>query len=166
VTRFSLVKDVGMSKFKFYLAFSEKFPMEKRTRILVVDSSAVDRNTVAKALLSAGFMRVEEAGNGFEAWSKIKVAAQKNDPFEMVILDSCLVEMTGLDMIRKIVKDEHPKIQKTNLVMMAPAGDQRSAIDAVRSGAQTYLSKPFNSKILAEKIELLKKLLKERASAA
>jgi PAS domain S-box-containing protein len=61
--------------------------------------------------------------------------AQNN--YEAVILDYNLPHMNGLDTLQKIKKNNYP----VSVIMVTGQGDERIAVQAIRIGAQDYLTK-------------------------
>jgi len=133
-------------------------------RLLVVDDDASHR-TMLKAVLSAEGYRIEEADDGDTACR----AVEKN-VFDLVLLDLRMRRMNG-DAAQKKIAEISPD---TPVIIMTAYGSVRSAVEALKSGAQDYLTKPVDVdelKILVTKILHHRKLeqenrnLKERLDA-
>lgn len=85
------------------------------------------------------------ATNGVEAVDMVF-----SDPdIDIVLMDVKMPEMNGLDAIRKI-RTEYPNLPIIVQTAYAMDGDRQAAIDA---GADDYVSKPINRRLLLKKIE-------------
>ena len=103
-------------------------------QILVVDDAAFMRMK-CKKLLSANGYEVVEAANGVEALTKY--GAQRPDA---VLLDVTMPDMDGLRALKEI-----KRVDPTARVTMVTAmGQQSIVIDALKSGAQDFVVKPFD----------------------
>ena len=140
-----------------------------KTKILVVDD---DRN-----LLELIHMRLEASGYDVVAAdheNKAKeVAAQ--EVFDVAIIDLQLVRQDGLSLMEELHLI-HPDMP---VVILTAHGSIESAVEAMKRGAFTYLTKPFDSRELILQIERareknqltgeinrLKELLEERFNFA
>jgi len=101
--------------------------------ILIVDDQLNERDALSRMLRQEGFLVVaatnaEQAAGFFE------------DPIDLVISDLRMGENSGMDLLRlwKIRKPATP------FIMMTAYGDVTSAVNAMKLGAQDYLSKPVN----------------------
>lgn len=116
--------------------------------ILVVDDEPSIREFL-QIMLKREKMHVEIAENGRVALEKLAIT-----PFDMVITDLQMPEVSGLELLAK-VKEHDPNA----IVMMITAfGSTESAVEAMKLGAYDYLSKPF--KIDDVKIRIAKALEK------
>ena len=116
--------------------------MEK-TNILVVDD---DRN-----LLDLIHMRLEASGysvTSFDHENDAKDAAEKQT-FDVGVLDLQLVRQDGLELMEDL-HQIHPDLP---VIILTAHGSIESAVDAMKRGAFTYLTKPFDSRELIMQIE-------------
>ncbi len=124
-------------------------------RVLVVDDEEGLRNIISQVLSDDGY-EVVTASSGEAA-----LEIFKNTPFEIVMTDIFMEEMTGIDLLHEI-KALNPN---TQVVIMTSNASLESATAALRSGAYDYLTKPFEdldaiSLVInraAEKVELIRK---------
>jgi DNA-binding NtrC family response regulator len=63
-----------------------------------------------------------------------------DEPFDLVIMDVCLVQMDGLEALQRI-KQRQPKLP---VIVMTGHGTMRTAIEATKLGAFDYHLKPFD----------------------
>jgi DNA-binding NtrC family response regulator len=68
-------------------------------------------------------------------------------PFDVFVVDNLMPEMTGLELIRDVVK-VMPETERPQILLMTGQPTIEGAIEAVRSGALDYLQKPFDVEAL------------------
>ena len=105
-----------------------------RGRVLIVDDEANARTALAEILRDEGFV-TETAADGFKALGKLE------DFHPDVILTD--LKMPGLDGLGLLEKAKELAPDATVLVMTA-YGTIGSAVDAVKRGAENYLTKPLD----------------------
>ncbi len=102
-------------------------------RILIVDDDAAIRDGSSQALVRQGH-EVLQAATGREALSFLD-----RSEFDLVFLDLKLPDINGLDLLRTI-RERDPLVQ---IVMITAYGTIQNAVEAMRLGANDFLSKPF-----------------------
>ena len=102
-------------------------------RVLVVDDEDGLRNIISQVLTETGY-EVTTAESGEAALEMFK-----NAPFEIVMTDVFMAEMTGVELLHEI-KQLDPNAQ---VVIMTSNASLESATAALRNGAYDYLQKPF-----------------------
>jgi len=115
-------------------------------KLLVVDDSSVIRKIIK---ITANLLQMEtvEAQDGKEA---LKILSEKHNEINLVLLDWNMPEMNGYDVLVEI---KNNSLYKDIPVMMVTTEGQKSNIvAAVKAGAINYLTKPFTSEELEEKI--------------
>jgi DNA-binding NtrC family response regulator len=105
-----------------------------KPKILLIDDEAATRFGFVRYLSSRGF-EVLEAANLKEADKKL--SSQK---FDAVILDIKLPDGNGLDLIERIRKDS----LEIPIIIITGVGDIPVAVDAMRRGADNFLTKPID----------------------
>ena len=110
-------------------------------KVLIVDDSAYIRKTIRTTLEENGFEVVGEAADGETA---IDLALELKP--DIITLDNILPDMTGLDVLKILRKDEHEMF----VVMISAIGQESSKFDADELGANHYLFKPLDHKFLIE----------------
>ena len=105
-----------------------------KANILVVDDDASHR-TMLKAVLSAEGYQVQEADDGDTAC----LAVEKNI-FDLVLMDLRMKRMHG-DAAQQKMAAISPG---TPVVIMTAYGSVRSAVEALKSGAHDYITKPID----------------------
>ncbi|NTU42010.1 MAG: sigma-54-dependent Fis family transcriptional regulator, partial [Nitrospirales bacterium] len=115
----------------------------EQARILVVDD---DKN-----LLELLAMRLEAAGYDAVPASREEeaISAASEGPFDLAILDLQLRDTDGISLMEKI-RAITPDLQA---IILTAYGTIESAVEAMRRGAFTYLTKPFDPQELLLQIE-------------
>jgi DNA-binding response OmpR family regulator len=108
---------------------------------LVVDDEAMIRRIARVALEGAGF-GFAEAGNAAEAVAAVKSA---NPPFDLILLDLTLPDGAGTSVI-PVIRRHSPG---TRVLVVSGLGE-----DAVGSGSDGFLAKPFTKSSLLIAIQL------------
>lgn len=72
---------------------------------------------------------------------------------DIVISDVMLPDMSGLELCRKIKED--PSLNHISVVLLSALTEEDSVIAGFRCGADEYIGKPFNMRILLTRIETL-----------
>src|SRR3974377_1332857 len=106
----------------------------KPKSILVVDDDESLRRVTQLQLEEAGPL-VLAASNGTEALALIE-----EDPPALVVTDLKMPGLSGLELLNKI-RSEHPE---TTVVMITAFGTVQTAVEAMKSGAYDYITKPID----------------------
>jgi adenylate cyclase len=124
--------------------------------ILVVDDNAANRDVLARRLTREGH-RVVTANSGAAALEL--VAAQD---FDLVLLDLIMPEMSGFEVLRRLKATEHTS--DVPVIVISALDEIDSVVRCIESGAEDYLTKPFNPVLLRARVEasLEKKWLRDR----
>lgn len=118
-------------------------------RALVVDDSRAMRRIVGSTLQKAGF-EVAEAGNGREA---ITVLENMCEPPDLACIDWNMPIMDGLELVVAI--RARKEWRGITLMMVTTESEQERIVRALAAGAHEYLTKPFESQDLWQKLEFL-----------
>ena len=104
-------------------------------KILVVDDEPDIRTLLGKGLSQIAGYTVETAANGLEAIEKIE-----KDVFDMVLTDLKMPEMDGIDLL-KMIKGIRPEL---TVILMTAYGSIETAVEAIKIGANDYITKPVD----------------------
>lgn len=110
---------------------------------LVVDDSRVVR-TVARRIVANLEFEVSEARDGAEALAKCRESMP-----DAILLDWNMPVMNGLDFLRALRRE--PGGAKPKVVFCSTETDTDHIGEALRSGADEFVMKPFDSEILQSK---------------
>jgi len=129
--------------------------MMEEMKILVVDDEAPIREILQRGLTQMGGFSVELAQNGQEAIEKVE-----KDIFDLILTDLMMPEMNGMELL-KIIKGTRPELP---VIMMTAYGSIDTAVEAMKIGANDYITKPVDFNDLLIRISKVKQeslLLKE-----
>ena len=122
-------------------------------RVLIADDEKNMRWVLSQALEAEGY-EVFEAADGKEALT----AVAEHEP-EVVILDHKMPAPDGMEVLRRLRSKGH----RFPVIMLTAHGNVQTAVEAMKAGANEYLTKPFDLDELKLSIE---KALKVEALAA
>jgi DNA-binding NtrC family response regulator len=130
-------------------------PDKKKTpaRILVVDDETAARSALTELLREEGF-EVQSAGDGFKAIGRLDGWSP-----EVVITDLKMPGMDGIQLMEKM----RERIPDVSVVVMTAFGTVESAVEAVKQGADDYLTKPLH---LGQLLVVVDRVLGHRALRA
>jgi DNA-binding response OmpR family regulator len=113
-------------------------------RILVVDDET-DVVIIIKTALQAEGFDVASATNGPDALEE----ARETTP-DLIVLDVMMPGMTGFDVLRELKANE--KTAKVPVIMLTGVSDRKKIQEAIESGIEYYVVKPFDFDDLLSKI--------------
>jgi two-component system response regulator HydG len=111
-------------------------------RILVVDDQRNMRATTAMLLRAEGY-EVLEAGGGPEALELLAAA-----PVDLLLTDMKMQPMDGLTLLTRALE----LVPGMQVIMMTAFGSVETAVEAMRSGAYDYVTKPFHDGELIHRV--------------
>jgi DNA-binding NtrC family response regulator len=113
--------------------------MEKNDlRLLVVDDEEAARYGIKRALEAFGY-EIDEAESAEAAR-----ALMRDRKFDLLLLDVNLPGISGLEFLKELQTESESNQTEAPLVIIITAhGSERLAVQAVKSGAYDYVSKPF-----------------------
>ena len=110
-------------------------------RILIIDDEAAIRESLETLLELEGYV-VETAINGEDGLERIEERF-----YDLILLDLALPGKTGLEIL-PLIRERHPSLP---VIMITAYGKVDNVVDAIRSGAQNFVQKPWdNEKLLAD----------------
>lgn len=115
--------------------------------VLVVDDMLTMRKLVMKSLKDMGFTSFVEASDGAIAWQHLTSIENK---IGLIISDWNMPNCSGLDLLKRVRNND--KFKKTPFFLVTAESEKEQVIEALRSGVSGYLIKPFDTKVLKEKI--------------
>lgn len=115
-------------------------------RILIIDDEEQIRNILRIYLVKEGY-EVTEAEDGEEG---LKIFYEK--PFDLILLDVMLPKKDGWSILREI-----KKYTKIPVIMLTARDEIEDEIFGFEIGADDYVTKPFNNKVLLARIKALLK---------
>ena len=129
--------------------------------VLIVDDEYIGRETLQSVLEGEGY-QLEMAENGFQAIEKAKQLLP-----DVILLDVMMPGMTGFEVCQRIRND--PQIAEIPIIILTALDDRESLLNALKAGADDFISKPFDryelrARLLGiTRLNRYQKLLQERA---
>ncbi len=120
--------------------------LDTKAKILVVDDFSTLRRIIKNILKQLGYMNIEEAEDGVQAYNKLK-----NGGFDFLITDRNMPNMTGLELLEKVRATDVTK--ELPVLMVTAEAEKENIIAAVQAGVSNYIVKPFTADVLKEKME-------------
>ncbi|HWB00051.1 MAG TPA: response regulator [Pirellulales bacterium] len=114
------------------------------TKVLVVDDSAVDRKLAGGVLERSYSSSIDYATDGIDALESMARHAP-----DIVVTDLQMPRMSGLELVVAI-RQKHPTVP---VIVMTAQGSEELAIQALKMGAASYLSKSRLADELRETID-------------
>lgn len=108
-------------------------------QILIADDSIVSRHLLDATLRKWGY-DVVVACDGTEAWN---ILQSENSP-KIAILDWMMPGLTGLEVCRRTRANAKEKDVYTYLILLTSKSQREDLIEGMESGADDYLTKPFD----------------------
>ncbi|WPU66932.1 response regulator [Peredibacter starrii] len=130
---------------------------DPKTKVLVVDDMLTMRKIVTKILRELGFTDIVEAADGLEAWEKTK-----DGSVGLIISDWNMPNCTGLDFLKRVRADQ--KLGKTPFLLVTAEAEGHQVAEAIKSGVDQYVVKPFSKEGLKAKLELAYKKFQSKAA--
>lgn len=122
------------------------FPAD--AKILIVDDSGFARTMLKNQLRELSFSNILEAGDGATARGLLSKDEQK--PVHLLICDIHMPEMTGLELLKWV--RAHETLKALPVILVTSSQEKSEIFEAGRLGVSHYLVKPFEVKVLKEKL--------------
>jgi len=121
--------------------------LDKNMKILVVDDFSTMRRIVRNLLVELGFSNplIQEADDGESA-----IAMLRGQPFDLVVTDWNMPNMTGIDLLRAIRAEA--SLKGMPVLMVTAENNRDQIIAAAQAGVNGYIVKPFTADTLKEKL--------------
>lgn len=116
-------------------------------KVLIVDDSKTSRKILKNIFEENDYEVVGEAVNGQDGLDKY----QELHP-DLVTLDITMPVMDGIETLSRI-KELDPNAK---VVMITAAGQKNKMVEAVRLGAEDFVTKPYETSRIVEVLEKLK----------
>ncbi len=116
-------------------------------RVLIADDDPVVRHALTSYLAEWSYSAVV-AANGEEAW----VALRQPEPPLLAVIDWNMPGMDGVDLCRHIRAT--PDLAAMYLILLTGNQDQKDVIAGLESGADDYITKPFNWEELRARLRI------------
>lgn len=115
-------------------------------KILVVDDFSTMRRIVKNLLKQLGFIHIEEAEDGVQAYTKLK-----DGGFGFVVSDWNMPNLDGLGLVKKVRSDD--ELKDLPILMVTAEAEKEKVVAAIQAGVNNYIVKPFTGEVLKEKMD-------------
>ena len=122
----------------------------KKPFILVVDDNKITTKLLKKYLESHGY-EAQEAYDGIDCIEKVG----QRQP-DAIVLDVMMPRLDGYDTVRRLKDD--PATIGIPVVIVTALNDIANQLKSIEAGADDFLSKPIEEKLLVAKVKLLSSL--------
>jgi len=116
-------------------------------KVLLVDDSLLSRKVQAKVLREVGASEILEAKDGLDAFAKLEASGFEVD---LVLTDWNMPGLDGVSLIKKI--REHPRGGSLPVIVISSEFEQDKIGQAFKAGASAYVTKPFRTEVLRQRI--------------
>lgn len=116
-------------------------------KVLVVDDEPNIVLSLEFLMQQAGF-EVETAVDGASALAKVEAA-----PPDLILLDISLPGISGFDVLEQLRQE--PRHAKLPIIMLTAHGREVEKEKGLALGADDYVTKPFSTQDLVEKVKVL-----------
>ena len=121
-------------------------------RVLIVDDDPATRNGLTELVRAWGFT-AESAGDGAEALDRVTDFRPS-----IIVSDMVMPRMSGLDLLKALSAEvEHIKV-----ILLTAQGTVDTAVEAVKAGAEDYLTKPLDPHKLQRLLERLAEINQQK----
>lgn len=118
--------------------------------ILVVDDNKITTKLLRRYLEANGF-DAKEAYDGIDCLEKLEEQLP-----DAVVLDVMMPRMDGYETVKRIKEQAHTK--HIPVVIVTALNDVANQLKSIEAGADDFLSKPIEEKLLIAKVKLLSTL--------
>ena len=123
--------------------------MDMTTRVLIADDDPDILELIHHAMEQEGFeCSLASAGN--EAWEMLN-----DETIDLAVLDIGLPEMSGIEIVRRMKKDE--RLKSVPVMFVTARTQEADVLIGFQVGADDYVRKPFSPKELRARVSTLLK---------
>lgn len=134
--------------------------------ILIVDDEPANISLLSEVLKSSYQVMVAKSGK------KAIVAAQSDQPPDLILLDIIMPELDGYEVLRRL--KSHDETKNIPVIFVTSKSNEEDETKGLEMGAVDYISKPFNPAVVRARVkahlelkrnrDFLEWMLKERTS--
>ncbi len=127
-------------------------PSHTAERVLIVEDDPATRSGLTELVRTWGFT-AEEAADGAEALEKVTAFRPS-----IVVTDLVMPRMSGLELLKAL----QPEIDHIKVILLTAQGTVDTAVEAVKAGAEDYLTKPLDPNKLQRLLERLAEMNRQK----
>lgn len=121
-------------------------PKASAVSVMIVDDQQSMRGICKYILTQLGFTNIIEAKSGRDALGKLEKGS-----VDLIISDWNMEDIDGLTLLKVIRK--HPRTQSMPFIMATGRSDKEQVKEAISSGVNNYIIKPFDASTMKKRIE-------------
>jgi two-component system cell cycle response regulator len=121
--------------------------------ILVVDDNRITTKLLRRYLEANGF-EAREAYDGIECLEQVEERLP-----DAIVLDVMMPRLDGYETVKRLKSQDHTK--DVPVVIVTALNDVANQLKSIEAGADDFLSKPIEEKLLIAKVRLLSNLFVE-----
>lgn len=121
------------------------------TRFLVVDDFKTMRAIVKRTLQQMGYSNIDEAEDGVKALEMLNKAKSEPQPYDFVVSDWNMPNMSGLELLKNVRSDA--TLKALPFVLVTAENEQTQVIEAAKAGVSNYIVKPFTRQDFEAKLK-------------
>ncbi|QFU23054.1 response regulator [Shewanella eurypsychrophilus] len=121
----------------------------KGLRVLVVDDNACASNVLVCMVEGFGLM-AESVSDGVKAIERIREADKSDNPFELILMDWKMPQMSGIDVVQKLQQEYFSNTPTIIMVTAYSRDEVLKGIEQLKINLQSILTKPVSPSTLLE----------------
>ena len=121
-------------------------------RVLIVEDDPATRSGLTELVRAWGFT-AEAAADGAEALEKVTAFRPS-----IVVTDLVMPRMSGIELLKAL----QPEIENIKVILLTAQGTVDTAVEAVKAGAEDYLTKPLDPNKLQRLLERLAEINQQK----
>ena len=121
-------------------------------RVLIVEDDPATRSGLTELVRAWGFT-AEEAADGADALEKVTAFRPS-----IVVTDLVMPRMSGIELLRAL----QPEAENIKVILLTAQGTVDTAVEAVKAGAEDYLTKPLDPNKLQRLLERLAEINQQK----
>lgn len=131
-----IISSKVLAQAKFWQISGENYNNESRPVVLIVDDEKNILDLIKLSLVNKKY-QILEAVNGVEALELVR----EYNP-DLILLDLMMPKMSGEE-VCKILK-QNPQTENIPIIILTAKSETSDKVDGLKSGADDYVTKPFN----------------------
>jgi len=147
----SIIPVVSGNRTRGYTMGGRRMEFEiKKLNVLIADDHFAIRQMVGTIMRAQGIEDVQVANDGSQTREMIERAHSVGKPFHLVYLDWNMPGINGFEILKHF--RAQPAFNNTAFVMLTAKSLQKDVLDAVKSGATSYMVKPVSQAAIVKKL--------------
>jgi DNA-binding NtrC family response regulator len=121
-------------------------------RVLIVEDDPATRSGLTELVRAWGFT-AEAAADGAEALERVTIFRPS-----IVVTDLVMPTMSGIELLKAL----QPEVENIKVILLTAQGTVDTAVEAVKAGAEDYLTKPLDPNKLQRLLERLAEINQQK----